>query len=152
MTFQTNVVPHSDHTATKHWSVRLLLQNVVWTTMLIPVNAVSENQKVVRFVDKNYTKINRLCQFFVGKSCLQCSEGRTKFTDLITVLTFFSSKVDLSNIHILFVLVLSLPRFQIQYSNQNLAVARKVMRLRLATLTVGKKRRVVKRCSLLAGL
>lgn len=120
--------------------------------MLIPVNAVSENQKVVRFVDKNYTKIDRLCQFFVGKSCLQCSEGRTKFTDLITVLTFFSSKVDLSNIHILFVLVLSLPRFQIQYNNQNLAVARKVMRLRLATLTVGKKRRVVKRCSLLAGL
>ena len=63
-------------------------------------------------------------------------------TDLITVLTFFSSKVDLSNIHILFVLVLSLPRFQIQYSNQNLAVERKVMRLRLATLTVGKKRPV----------
>ena len=35
--------------------------------MLIPVNAVSENQKVIRFVDKNYTKIDRLCQFFCGK-------------------------------------------------------------------------------------
>ena len=31
--------------------------------MLIPANAASENQQVIRFVDKNYTKINRLCQF-----------------------------------------------------------------------------------------
>ena len=80
MTCQTNVVPHSDLNATKHSSVRrflraritasamlalfhLLLQNLVWTIMLIPANAASENQKVIRFVNKNYTKINRLCQF-----------------------------------------------------------------------------------------
>ena len=139
MTFKTNVVPQSDHTATKHLSVRyslragitasamlalfhLLLQNLVWTTMLIPANAASENQKVVRFVDKIYTKIDRLCQFFVGKNCLPCFEERTKLIDLITVLTFFSSEVDLSNILILFVLILS----AIQHSNKNLALTMKV--------------------------
>ena len=62
----------------------------------------------------------------MGESCLQCFEGWTKFTDLITVLTFCSSKVDLNNIHILFVLVLSSARFQLQHSGQNLASAMKV--------------------------
>ena len=83
MTCQTNVVPHSDHNATKHSSVRrflraritasamlalfhLLLQNLVWTIMLIPANAASENQKVVRFVHKITQKLID-CANFCGR-------------------------------------------------------------------------------------